>query len=69
MLGRPVRIEPLFMNAWAGSWLICSVTIERTMQMSSAIAPMCGKSSEISWPLWPHLRNAVNGPRAASLVF
>ena len=25
------------MNAWAGSWLICSVTIERTMQMSSAI--------------------------------
>ena len=25
------------MNVWAGSWLICSVCIERTMQMSSAI--------------------------------
>ncbi len=34
------------------------------MQMSSAIAPVCGKSSEISWPLWPHFRNAVNGPRS-----
>ena len=27
---------PVFMNVWAGSWLIASVTIERTMQISSA---------------------------------
>ena len=32
MLGRPVMIEPVFMNVWAGSWLICSVHIERMMQ-------------------------------------
>ena len=38
MLGRPEIVEPVFMNVWAGSWLICSVFIERTMQMSSAIA-------------------------------
>ena len=34
---------PVFMNVWAGSWLICSVCIERMMQMSSAMLPMCGK--------------------------
>ena len=27
---------PVFMNVWAGSWLIASVVIERTMQISSA---------------------------------
>jgi hypothetical protein len=53
MLGRPLRIDPVFMNAWAGSWLICSVTIERITQMSSAMEPMCGKSTEISTPDWP----------------
>jgi hypothetical protein len=37
MLGRPFTIDPAFMNAWAGSWLICSVCSERMMQMSSAI--------------------------------
>jgi hypothetical protein len=66
MLGRPFKIEPLFMKAWAGSWLICSVTIERTMQMSSAIPPMCGKSSLISWPDLPHCLKANDGPRAIS---
>ena len=38
MLGRPEIDVPVFMKVWAGSWLICSVCIERTMQMSSAIA-------------------------------
>ena len=55
MLGRPLRIEPLFMNAWAGSWLICSVTIERMMLISSAIPAMCGKRFEISWSAFPVL--------------
>ncbi len=44
---------PVFMNVWAGSWLICSVCIERTMQMSSAIEPMWGSSVDISCPDWP----------------
>ena len=36
MLGRPEMVVPVFMNVWAGSWLIASVFIERMMQMSSA---------------------------------
>src|SRR5947209_8726315 len=34
MLGRPVMIEPVFITVCAGSWLICSVNIDRTMQTS-----------------------------------
>ncbi len=64
MLGRPLRIDPLFMKACAGSWLICSVCIERTMAISSAISAMCGKRSEISWPDWPCLWKSTNDPRA-----
>ena len=48
MLGRPLRIDPLFMNACAGSWLICSVCMDRTMAISSAIEAIWGKRSEIS---------------------
>ena len=66
MLGRPLMIEPLFMNAWAGSWLICSVCIERMMQMSSAMPAMCGKWLEISWPEAPYFWKAADGPRALS---
>ncbi len=54
MLGRPLRIEPEFMKACAGSWLICSVTIERMMQMSSAMPAIWGKRSEISCPDFPY---------------
>ena len=36
MLGRPEMLVPVFMNVWAGSWLIASVCIERTMHRSSA---------------------------------
>src|SRR2546423_11808645 len=69
MLGRPLMLEPEFMKAWAGSWLICSVCIERTMQISSAMPPMFGKSFEISWPDWPQFWNSQNGPRAFNSVF
>src|SRR5678809_683493 len=62
MLGRPEIVVPVFMNVWAGSWLIASVTIERTMQMSSAMAPKCGNSEQISWPLLPNLENGCCGP-------
>ena len=68
MLGRPLRIDPLFMKAWAGSWLICSVCIERTTAISSAIPAMCGKRSEISWPDWPCRRKSTNEPRALSVA-
>ena len=68
MLGRPLRMEPEFMKACAGSWLICSVTIERMTQMSSAMEPMCGNSSEISVPDCPHFLNFENEPRAISLL-
>ena len=34
---------PVFMKVWAGSWLIGSVCIERTMQISSATVPICGQ--------------------------
>ena len=54
------------MKACAGSWLICSVCIERTMQMSSAIAGDVRERSEISWPESPCLWNSTNGPRALS---
>jgi hypothetical protein len=69
MLGRPLMIEPVFMNACAGSWLICSVCMERMMQISSAMPAMCGKISAISCPDCPCLWNSVNGPRALSTVF
>ena len=41
---------PVFMNVWAGSWLIASVCIERMMQISSATVPRSGKTAAISWP-------------------
>jgi hypothetical protein len=69
MLGRPLSCDPLFMNAWAGSWLICSVTIDRMIAMSSAILAACGNSDEISCPLLPYLANSTNGPRASSVWF
>ena len=37
MEGRPLMAVPVFMKVWAGSWLICSVTMERMTVMSSAI--------------------------------
>src|SRR2546423_12155224 len=68
MLGRPEIVVPVFMKVWAGSWLMASVTIERMMQISSATAPMCGKTSEISWPDLPNFLKAHCGPRHLSCV-
>src|SRR5258706_2892007 len=67
--GRPLMLEPELKKAWAGSWLICSVCMERTMQSSSARDWMWGKRSEISAPDWPHFLKAQKGPRAFSTVF
>ena len=36
---------PVFMKVWAGSWLICSVTIERMTAMSSTIFAVWGRKS------------------------
>jgi hypothetical protein len=44
MLGRPLMIEPVFMNACAVSWLICSVCIER-MTHSSSATPRCAETN------------------------
>ena len=45
----------------AGSWLIGSVCIDRTIAMSSTISPRCGSSSEISTPSWPYRLEPVRG--------
>ena len=59
MLGRPEICVPVFMNVCAGSWLICSVCIERTMQMSSAMPPMSREERRAS-PARTR-RSCVNG--------
>ncbi len=40
----------------AGSWLIASVYIDLTMQMSSAMVCMWGSRSLIQVPCWPQRR-------------
>src|SRR5579883_1953647 len=66
MLGRPAICEPVFMNMCAGSWLIASVVIERTTQISSITEPMCGNSSLTSVPFLPNVRNGNIGARQTS---
>jgi hypothetical protein len=63
MLGRPAMSVPVFMNVWAGSWLIASVCIELMMQMLSAIEPMWGNSSEMFCPLLPNVLKSYCAPR------
>jgi hypothetical protein len=53
MLGRPGCWLPVCTNVIAGSWLIASVCIERTMHNSSATAPRCGSASLIQAPSPP----------------
>ena len=67
MAGRPGMVVPVFMKQCAGSWLIASVVIERTMQMSSAIEPICGKSSQISVPHLPNFLKIVLRAEALEL--
>ena len=69
MLGRPLMIEPVFMKAWAVSWLICSVCIERITHSRSACRAMCGNRSLISMPEAPCFWKPTNEPRALSSVF
>ena len=59
---------PVFMNVWAGSWLIASVRSERTMQMSSAIVPNCGKMSQISCPDSPYFLKRMLRSKALQLL-
>ena len=54
---------PVFMKVWAGSWLICSVCSERTMQISSAMEPMWGSRVEISCPERPQRWKECCGPK------
>ncbi len=68
MLGRPEIVVPVFMNVWAGSWLIASVCIERMMQRSSATSARRGKMVEISCPFWPHFWNGCCGAKQVSLA-
>src|SRR6516225_10193054 len=66
MLGRPAMIIPAFITKCAGSWLICSVVIERTIQRSSATLPISGNNSHISRPDFPNLLNLYCGPKQIS---
>ena len=52
-LGRPASCEPVWKNVIAGSWLIASVYIERTMHRSSTILAVCGNRSLTQAPHWP----------------
>ena len=63
MLGRPGREVPVLNTVCAGSWLIWSVCIERTTQISSATEAMCGRMLDISVPLLPHFLKECWGPR------
>ena len=67
MLGRPEMVVPVFMNVWAGSWLIASVVSERMMQISSATDPMCGSSSTISWLFLPNFLKSHCGAKHLSI--
>ena len=59
---------PVFMNVWAGSWLIASVCIERMMHMSSASLPMLGKSVQISCCDLPYFANGCCGAKQFKLL-
>ena len=53
MEGRPANWLPVCMKVMAGSWLMASVNIERTMHHSSALLAMCGMTSLNHMPDWP----------------
>ena len=57
MEGRPATCAPVWMKVMAGSWLIASVWIDLTMQISSAIFAVCGSSSLIHAPDSPYCLN------------
>ena len=64
MLGRPASWDPVWAKVIAGSWLIASVTMERTMQSLSAMAPVWVIRSPIRAPhsprrVAPNLEGAI----------
>ena len=59
-------VVPVFMNVWAGSWLIASVFIERTMQMSSATDAEVRKDLADLLPDSPNFLKACCGPKQLS---
>ena len=59
-------VVPVFMNVWAGSWLMASVFIDRMTHRSSATSASRGKMVEISIPDLPHFLNSCCGPRQLS---
>ena len=70
MLGRPLMIEPVFMKAWAGSWLICSV-VHRADD-----ADVVGDAGDVREEVGDLLArlpvlagSRTNGPRAFRTVF
>ena len=50
----------------AGSWLIASVCIERTMHRSSTIFAVCGRSSLTQAPDWPCCANSNCDPASGN---
>ena len=52
-MGRPGARAPVNSMVTAGSWLIESVCMLRTMARSSTIRPVCGNSSDVSTPARP----------------
>ncbi len=73
MLGRPASCEPVCANVIAGSWLIASVTIERTMQSLSEIFAVCGIRSPINSPVAadgvaPNWDGAIGNPVCPEVI-
>ena len=66
MLGRPAICEPLWKNVIAGSWLMASVYIERTMQRSSTTLAVCGSRSLTQVPFAPWRLNPNRDPASGS---
>src|SRR5205814_9762529 len=63
--GRPGIIDPVFIRVCAGSWLMASVCIDRTTQISSAhLAPSSGQRVLNSSPASPHFLKGCCGPRS-----
>ena len=66
MLGRPAICEPVWKNVIAGSWLIASVNIDRTMHKSSTTLAVCGSRSDTHVPLLPCWSNPNCEPASGS---
>ena len=59
MLGLPASCEPVWTKVIAGSWLMASVCIDLTRQMSSTICAVCGSNSlsqAPQRPCWANLK-------------